>query len=166
MCLIHTRYRGWERSGILLTLCRTAFSLSLVLFFRRPNTYTHLAFSPLQPAAALTPSKRLKAGPERVGYTLTRTRGRGRRSENRQYLVLHLPFCPPHSRPILHLLKSLPFLFVLFSVFRWFHVYSLSLPSQAACDPWPGGILYSLSPLSAGKALTYMGQEWERWIHE
>lgn len=89
----------------------------------------------------------------------------GKRSENRQYLTLHLPFCPPHSRPILHLLMSLPFLFVLFSVSADFPVYSLSLSSHAVCDPWPSSILYSLSPLSAAIALTYKGQGWERWTH-
>lgn len=115
--------QGQEWSGILFTFCPTAPSLLLCL----PNTYTHRSFSPLQAAVALTPSKRAKAGPERLSYTLTRTRGRGRRSGNRQYLILHLPFCPPHSRPILHLLKSLPFLFVLFSVsadFPFIHLAS------------------------------------------
>lgn len=48
---------------------------------------------------------------------------------------------------------SLPFLFELFSLsadFPFIHLAS----SRAASDLWPGSILYSLSSLSAGKALT------------
>ena len=83
--------------------------------FCLPNTYSHPCSSALQSAVTLTPSKRAKAGPQRVSYTLNHARGR-RRSEFRQYLVLHLLFCPPHSRLILPLLKLHPFLFVLFAV--------------------------------------------------
>lgn len=103
--------------------------------------------------------------PERVSYTLAWTRGRrAGEIDNISYYIS--PFCPPHSRPILHPLKSLPlFLFELFPVsadFPFIHLAS----SQATCDPWPGSILYSLSPLSAAKALTYKEQGRERWTRK